>query len=154
MRLCAVRFIKVTFTHILAENQSGVCDLRTTCILLHYSVLFFSMGEVYASLIKSVSHSGGFYSVVEGGGELGGRGWERGREIVPDLTFLSDSCTRCVSGSAVPLRCCLLHSKPAVSQDYPQNASGEVVSAFAFQTISLAMRYLFRFFLLLQFFFN
>lgn len=131
--------MKVIFTHILVKNQSRVCDLRTTCILLHYSVLFFSVGEVYASLIKSVSHSGGFYSVVgmEGGEE------REGGKIVPDLTFLSDACTSCAAGSAVPLRRCLLHSKPAASQDYPQDASGEVVFVFTFQTILLAMQYLF-----------
>lgn len=39
-------------------------DLGTACILLLYGFLCFSVGEVNASLIKSVSHSSGFYSVV------------------------------------------------------------------------------------------
>ncbi len=125
-RLSVVRFMKScaflsTSPHwklylliFLVKKQSRVCDLGAACILLHYSFLCFSMGEVYASLIKSVSHSGGFYSVARmEGGEERGRGrrevGERGRERVPDLTFLGDACNSCAAGSAVVLKRSLLH---------------------------------------------
>lgn len=131
------------------EKQSRVCDLGTACILLRYSFLCFSMGEVNASLIKSVSHSSGFYSVarMEGGEERGrgrkGVGWERGERDSPRLDlprwYLHELCSR---------QCC----SAEVSQDYPRDASREVVAAFTFQTILLAMQYLFRYFFWLHFF--
>lgn len=75
---CAESYI---YSHFSAEKRSRVCDLGAACILMRYSFLCFSMGEVKASLIKSVSHSGGFYSVVgvEGGDERG-RGRKRGEK--------------------------------------------------------------------------
>lgn len=73
--------MEVIFAHILVKKQSEMCDLSAACILLHYGFLCFSMGEVYASLIKSVSRSGGFYSVAEmEGGEQRSRGREGGGE--------------------------------------------------------------------------
>lgn len=64
-----------------------MCDLSAACVLLHYSFLCFAMGEVYASLIKSVPHSGGFYSVarMEGGGGEGQRKGKRRERDSPRL---------------------------------------------------------------------
>lgn len=54
--------------------------------------------------------------VLLSGGD-GGRRTEKqregGRGGVPDLTFLSDACTSCAAGSAVPLRRSLLHGNPS-----------------------------------------
>lgn len=108
MRFIYEPTLKVVFTPILWKKQSRVCDLSAACVLLHYSFLCFAMGEVYASLIKSVPHSGGFYSAarMEGGG--GQRRERGGREIVQDLTFLCDAGNSSAVGSAAPVRRSLL----------------------------------------------
>lgn len=87
------------------------------------------MGEVYASLIKSVPHSGGFFSVVRvERREDRGRTRERGeREIVPDLTLHYVAWNSSVAGSAAPVRCCLLLGHQRFLQNHPLDAFGEVV---------------------------
>lgn len=78
-----------------------MCDLGAACILLHYSFLCFSMGDVCASLIKSVSHSGGFYSAARmKGGEERGRGRERWRGSHSPRLDLPLCCLRKLSDAA------------------------------------------------------
>lgn len=101
-----VHTLKVLFTHILVQKQTRVCDLTPHASCCSTVSCVSRWGEVYASLIKSVSHSSGFNTAARmEGGEERSREMEGGkREIVPDLTFLADACNSCAAGSAAPLR--------------------------------------------------
>lgn len=146
--------LEVIFARILVKKQSEVCDLSTACILLRYSFLCFSMGEVYASLIKSVSRSGGFYSVAEmEGGEQGGRGREGRRG--ESQTWPSSVMLALAVRQAVPYRWDAASS--TVTRVFTGLSSGCLRRGcccfyFLNNSLSLAMQYSFRFFFLLHLF--